>query len=561
MENITFSRRLAALFLGLLFALFLRTALPAEILPKLVVVIVVDGLSQDQVVKYRDQYGAGGFKLFLQRGAWFADAHQAHAATLTAPGHASILSGVYPSQHGIIANEWIDRKTLALVYCTEDAAHSYIGEETRKQDGTSPANLRVGTLGDELRYANGGMSKVIAISGKDRGAILLAGKTGTAYMYMEKSGRFASSTYYMKEHPQWHQSYFVTRPQDRWFGKAWTLLLPESSYARSLPDRQSWFTSYRGFGTAFPFVPGRGKEKPDESYYRTLILAPFGDEHTLAFARAAIEGEQLGRNPAGVPDLLGISLSTHDYLSHSFGPESRQSHDHMLRLDRALADFFRYLHKRIGLDNVLIVLTADHGFMNAPQFSAARGYAASSIDPGKMMSQLNEHLAGRFGAGPYALRFSYPTVILDNALIERKSLNRSDVESAAARFLADYPGIALAFTRTQLESGALTGGPMAQLIQRSWHRRLSGDIYVVQRPYWQFAGSAATTHGSPYTYDTNVPMMLLGKRWIRPGKFPTRVEVVDLAPTLAFVLETRPPVTSEGRVLSEILRAGVAARP
>src|SRR6267143_4943321 len=380
-------RRLAVLIL--LFACLVQAAIPADNAPKLVVVIVVDGLPQEQVLKYRDQYGAGGFNLFLQRGAWFGNAHHAHAVTLTAPGHAAVLSGAYPYQTGIIANEWIDRITQAAVYCTGDPAHTYIGEETRKLDGTSPANLRVTTLGDELRYSNGGQSRVLAVSGKDRGAILLAGKTGTAYMYMEKSGRFASTTYYMKEHPQWRERYYAARPQDRWFGKSWTLVLPETAYARSIADGQPWFPNYRGMGNRIPMPLGG---KPDAAYYGSIMGTPYGDEVTLDFARAAIEGENLGRNPAGVPDLLGVSLSTHDYVNHSFGPESRESQDHLLHLDRSLAGFFRYLDKRFGLDSVLLALTADHGFVNVPEYGQSHGRPGARSDSRKLMADLNGQL-------------------------------------------------------------------------------------------------------------------------------------------------------------------------
>jgi len=549
-------RRLVVLIL--LFACLVQAAIAAGNAPKLVVVIVVDGLPQEQVLKYRAQYGAGGFRLLLQRGAWFGNAHHAHAVTLTAPGHAAVLSGAYPYQSGIIANEWIDRRTLAAVYCTGDPAHSYIGEETRKLDGTSPANLRVTTLGDELRYSNGGQSRVLALSGKDRGAILLAGKTGTAYMYMDKSGRFASTTYYMKEHPQWRERYYAARPQDRWFGKSWTLALPETAYARSIADGQPWFPNYRGMGNRFPFAPGRGAAKPDAAYYAALMGTPYGDELTLEFARAAIEGENLGRNPAGVPDLLGVSLSTHDYVNHGFGPESRESHDHLLHLDRSLADFFRYLDKRFGLDSVLIALTADHGFVNVPEYGQSQGLPGMRIDSRKLMADLNEQLAARFGPGTYATHLSYPTILLDSKLIDANSLDRAEVEAAAARILTDHPAIAAVYTRTQLESGALTGGRLGTLVQRAWHRQLSGDLYVVQRPHAMF-GSNVATHGSPYSYDTNVPLMLFGARWIRPGASASYAEVVDLAPTLAYLLETRPPSATEGRVLGEILRSGAPA--
>jgi type I phosphodiesterase/nucleotide pyrophosphatase len=548
-------RRLAALLL--LVACF-GNAHAAANAPRLVVVLVVDGLPQEQVLKYRDQYGPGGFNLLLQKGAWFGNAHQAHAVTLTAPGHTAVLSGAYPYQSGIIANEWTDPRTLAETYCTGDPAHSYIGEETKKLDGTSPANLRVSTLGDELRYANGGRSKVLAVSGKDRGAILLAGKTGIAYMYMDKSGRFASSSYYMKEHPRWWEEFYAGHPQDRWVGKSWTPMLPEAAYARSIADGQPWFLNYRGMGNRFPFVLPDGSGKPGAAYYGALIRTPYGDLATLDFARAAIEGENLGKNAAGVADILGISLSTHDYVNHGFGPESRESQDHLLQLDRALADFFTYLAKRFGPDKVLIALTADHGFLNAPEYSSAKGFSGMHIDSRKLLGELNEKLAARFGAGAYALRYSYPTIVLDRKLIEERKLAAAEVESAASRIVSEYPGIAAVYTRTQLEGGSLAGR-LGTLVQRAWHRQLSGDLYVVQRPYAMFGGNAAT-HGSPYTYDTNVPLMLYGSAWIRPGFFGGYAEVVDLAPTLAVLLGTRPPSASEGRVLTEILRpAGTGA--
>jgi predicted AlkP superfamily pyrophosphatase or phosphodiesterase len=541
------SRILAAL---LWFATFATEA--AGVPPRLIVVIVIDGLPQEQVVKYRDQYAPAGFKLLLEKGAWFGNAHHAHAVTLTAPGHTAVLTGAYPYQSGIVANEWTDPRTLEETYCTGDPAHTYIGEETKKLDGTSPANLRVSTLGDELRYANGGESRVLTVSGKDRGAILLAGKTGTAYMYMDKSGRFASSTYYMKEHPRWWEAFYASRPQDRWLGKSWALALPESAYTRSIADGQAWFPNYRGMGNRLPFVLP-GADGKSAAYYSALMGTPYGDLATLDFARAAIEGENLGKNAAGVPDLLGISLSTHDYVNHSFGPESRESQDHMLHLDRALASFFGYLAKRFGPDKVMIALTADHGFLNVPEYASSRGFPGIRVDSRKLLAELNEKLASRFGPATYAVRYSYPTIILDRKLIEEKKLAASDVEAAAARIVTEYPGIAAVYTRTQLSGGSLTGR-LGTLVQRAWNRQLSGDLYVVQRPYAMFGGNAAT-HGSPYSYDTNVPLMLYGAPWIKSGVYGSYAEVVDLAPTLAYLLETRPPSGSEGRVLTEALAA------
>jgi hypothetical protein len=537
--------RLALLLLGVFFALAVRAAAG----PALVVVIVIDGAPQEQLVKYRDLYGPGGFTRLLEGGAWFGDAHHGQAITTTAPGHAAILTGTYPYRHGIIDNEWIDRNSLAQVYCTGDTAHAYIGHDTKKLDGTSPANLRVSTVGDELKYSNNGQSKVITVSGKDRGAILLAGKRGTAYMYMDRSGSFASTTFYMKEHPRWHTQFYEGKPQERWLGQSWPLLLPEAAYTRSVAEGGQ--RAYAGMGSRFPFTLPQADKLP--AYYAALMRSPFGDDATLEFVRAAIEGENLGSNPAGVADILGISLSTHDYVNHAFGPESRVSQDHLLRLDRALAGFFLYLDRRIGLDKVLIAVTSDHGFMNVPEYSAALGLGGSRFNHLKMMTDLNAHLAGRFGPGNHALPISRATLLLDPALIEKKSLNRIEVETEAARFLGSYPGLAAVFTRSQLETGAWPNQPLALQVQRAWNRDLSGDLYLVLNPNTMMGGNAAT-HGSPYNYDTNVPVMLYGKTWIKPGKYPQAVSVADIAPTLAYLLEIRPPSGSEGRVLAEIIR-------
>ena len=540
--------RLAALLFILVFSITVRAAGG----PALVVVIVIDGLPQEQVVKYRDLYGKGGFQRLLEDGAWFGNGHHMHAVTLTAPGHATVLTGSYPYRNGIIANEWIDRKTLEPIYNTGDAAHTYIGHETKKLDGTSPARLRVSTVGDELRYSNNGQSKVVTVSGKDRGAILLAGKRGTAYMYMAQSGAFASTTYYMKGHPDWHARYYAGKPQDKWMGQSWALLLPESAYARSMIEGQAWQRPFVGGSRGFPFpLPGADKAA---DYYVQLIRTPFGDEATLDFARAAIEGENLGRNPAGVADILGVSLSTHDYINHGFGPESRVSQDHLLRVDRALASFFDYLDKRVGLDKVVIALTADHGFMNAPEYSASSGFSGARLNSSKLITDLNAALAARFGVkGNLAPRFGYPAIPLDEQLMAKNFLNRAEVEAFAARFILDSPGIAAVFTRTQLESGEIPDSPLRAQVLKAWNRDVSGDLYVVQQPFSLFGGNVVT-HGSPYTYDTNVPVMLYGKTWIKPGKYPRSAAVADIAPTLSYLLEIRQPAASEGRVLDEILR-------
>ena len=527
--------------------------------PKLVVVVVVDGLPQEQLLKNYDLFVSGGFRRLLDKGAWFSDAHQGHAFTITAPGHAAIMSGAYPYQHGIIGNEWRDREGKYM-YCVGDDAHKYLdGSPTTDDDGTSPRNLQVSTVGDELKYATNNLSRVFAVAGKDRGSILLAGKTGTAYMYMPKTGTFSSSSYYMKQHPEWVTSFFATKPQDKYFKQVWTPLLKPDAYARSVPDAQSYSTSYKTLPTRFGMQYGLAMDAPNAIYYGQLLAGPFGDEMTADFARALVANEGLGNNPAGVADVLGVSFSSHDYINHNFGPESIQSQDHLIRLDRTLAAMFDDIDRRVGKGNVLIVLTADHGFMNVPEYSKARQFDAGRIDSAEMRESANKVLELKFGLPKLVKQFFFGGATLDYAAAETKGVTREALEQTAMRALLAFPGINYVFTRTQLEAGNMPNTRIGTLATRAWNRHSSVDLLVIQKPFYYFQLKTTKTpnacsHGTPYSYDTNVPLMIEGARWIRQGRYTAPAEVVDIAPTLSTILNIRPPSAAEGRVLSEAIK-------
>ena len=548
-----FARRTAALFSSVLLATGLLTGCaatsPASPLPppRLVVLFVFDGLPQSQVVKYRDQLGPDGLRRFLDRGAWFANANYGNGITVTAAGHATILTGAYPHRTGIIGNEWRDPATGQEVYCTGDEAHTYLGHKTIRLDGTSPKNLLAESLGDVLNRGTGNRAKVIGISGKDRGAILPAGRAGTAYMYMAETGSFAFSTYYMKEHPPWVTDFNAAKPADAFFKKAWTPMLAESAYQRSLADSQLWYAD-GGNGTKLPAIVGAGHEKPGPRFYGNLLPTPFGDKITLAFARAAVEGEALGQDD--VPDILSISLSSHDYINHAFGAESRISHDHVLHLDRDLQAFFRYLDNKVGKDNYVAVLTADHGFMPVPEYSISQGRNAGRMNRNEVIARLNAGLSARFGDGKWTLGWSAAGIAFDEKLIAAKGLTTAALENEARDLLLKEPGIAAVFTRADMQGSDRTQIPYLDAMRKSWHPDRAAPLQVVLRPYWMAGSRAAgTTHGSPYEYDTNVPILVYGPRWIQPGRVDTPVEVADIAPTLARMLRIAAPAQSEGKVL------------
>lgn len=510
--------------------------------PRLIALIVIDGLPQRQIEGYRDQFGTDGFARFMAHGTWFTKAYYDHAYTVTAAGHAVMLSGANPSRNGIIGNEWRDPDSGEPMYCVADRSASYIGHKTQAHDGTSPKNLLVETLGDVLRRADA-RSKVIAISGKDRGAILPAGKTGTAYMYMSGSGQFASSTYYMSAHPSWVDRFNAAKPADRYFKASWTALLPKSAYQGGLSGALPWAAG------ELPIMYGAPQdEAPGVRFYGALRQGPFGDALALDFARAALTGEGLGQDDA--PDILVVSLSGHDYVNHAFSAESGLSQDHTLQLDRLLQAFFKDLDAHVGRDNYIAALTSDHGFMPTPEYSRSPGLEAGRIASGPMLVRINTGLEQRFGPGKWVIGLSAATLALDRALIAHQKMDEQAVTQQARALLMTEPGVAAAYTRQELLDGQRSAEPLFEQMRKSWHPRVSGDVQFALKPNWMFGvGNRGATHGSPYDYDTHVPLMLWGPRWVRAAAVSDKVGIVDLAPTLARFLQISAPGASEGRLL------------
>lgn len=510
--------------------------------PKLVVFLVVDGLPQRQVLAYRDQLAPDGFARFFDRGTWYADAHYTHAFTVTAAGHATMLTGATPSRTGIIGNDWRDPATGAGVYNTQDPSATYIGHSTRPTDGTSPRNLKAPTVGDVLRETDA-RAKVIAISGKDRGAILPAGHKGTAYMYMSGTGQFASTTYYMTKHPAWVEAFNASKAADQWFKKDWAPVLPEAAYARSLPDGQPW---YAAPDAKLPMTMGAGDE-PGARYYQSLLASPFADRLSLEFAKAAIAGEGLGQD--AVPDILSVSLSGHDYVNHAYSAESRFSHDHFLQLDRMLQEFFAHLDRVVGQGNYVAMLTADHGFIPAPEVSAAKGLDAQRLPVAAIVAPVEQALNAAYGPGKWLHGLSASTVLLNKALLAERRVDTADAAKVVKEALLKIPGIGAAYTRQELESGAVAGQPYAAAMRAGHHPEVSGDVQLVVKPHWLIGASRGSTHGSPHAVDTHVPILVYAPGRLLAGRVDQRVHVLDIAPTLAQWLQVPAPGMSEGKSL------------
>ncbi len=523
--------------------------------PRLVLQITVDQLRGDLPRRFEERLGPGGFRYLLERGLHYDNAHYQHANTETAVGHATLFTGADPSRHGLVANEWFDQVTGEQVYNTEDDRHHLIGKEPKPHTGTSPRQILSSTIGDELVVHGGGRSRVYSVSVKDRGAIIPGGHAGKAFWFSKSSGEFVTSTYYYDAYPEWVKAWNAARPADEYRGKSWTLLHDRSTYVFADSDDRPFEASVDALGRTFPHSLGDGSSK---YFYGVLTFTPVGDELTLSFAKALIENEKVGQGKA--TDFLAISFSSTDYVGHVFGPSSLESEDNVLRLDRTLAELFAYVDEWVGLDKTLIVLSADHGAPEAPEHMARLGMETGRFPLDWFQSvPLTQALEKRFGRGDLIAAHSHPYLYLNLEAIRQDALDVAEVERFVADEVQKLPGMAYALTRSDLLAGRIADAPLQHQIRRSFHPTRSGNVHLVPRHYWYLhsAKEAATMgiaaiHGSPWAYDTYVPIFFAGPG-VPTGTVSRRVGPHDIAATLAAYLGVKPPSGSVGTPLVEVL--------
>ncbi len=519
--------------------------------PRLVVSIVIDQLRHDYLQRFADQFGEGGFKRFLNQGAVFANANYIHSPTVTACGHATVLSGATPALTGIIGNDWYDRELGKNVSSVSDDHKKFktLGADETKR-AAAPHKLLGTSLGDEMRLATNGQAKVIGMSFKDRSAILPVGKRPHgAYWFDDDKGNFISSTYYFPALPAWVAKFNQDQSPSRYFGKTWNRLLPAEAYARSTADDMPYERKNKA-GATFPYTITPIEADKDKKTYDIFETSPFANEHLLAFAKAAIENEALGADE--VADLLSISFSANDLVGHAYGPYSQEVQDMTLRTDRALADLFSYLDQRIGLANVIITLTADHGVAPVPEHVMEFGYGGRLVAK-EVSAAATNALNAKYGEAAWVKALTSGNLYLDLALIAERKLNLAEVEATAAAAIAAMPGIHAAFTHTQLAHGDVPTTYVARAVTQGFYAPRNGNVIIVAQPFFMFGEGSNTTHGSPYSYDTHVPVLFLGANVI-PGTYHVASSPADIAPTLAAILHLQAPSNSVGRVLQEALK-------
>lgn len=564
-----------------------RLATATQTRPRLVLLIVVDQFRYDYLERFNDLFVAGGIGRLLREGASWADANYDHAPTKTAPGHATVMTGTWPAEHGIIANDWFDRETGQKVGSVSDNTTLLLGGREGDR-GSSPRRLLASTLGDELRLATNDRSKVIGISSKSRSAILPAGRHATAaYWFNTDTGRMVSSSYYYKQLPQWVERFNQLRMADKSFGARWERLLPEAEYTRRLgPDAQPWenIASPDRDTNTFPHIITGRSDAPSKPFYKELDYSPFSNDLLVSFAEQAIEQENLGADDE--TDLLSVSFSANDYVGHRFGPYSQEMMDITLRVDRQIAQLLDYIQRRVGLQNALVVFTADHGVAPIPEQAAAAGLPGRRLQQDDMFKIITAAIRARYARPDepdanldYIQKFEDKSrvkegLINNNVYLNFAALKRDHVDvEQFARVVGEaaltVPGTARYFTRAQLEAGVIApGDAVARRVLHGFHRRRSGDVIIVNEPYSVMFSlpdddptdpRSSATHESPYSYDTHVPLIIMG-RGLTAGRYAQSATPADIAPTLAFLLGVQTPSSATGRILVEGLSASKGQR-
>jgi len=549
---------------GLLSPIILQAA-PAK--PKLILQITIDQLRGDMPERYLSRMGQGGFNYLLKKGVVYKDAHHNHANTETIVGHATLATGALPSVHGMIGNVWFDNKQDRLVYNIEDADYPLLSanadvnqkteldptQRTAQSSGRSPRNIQVSTFSDELSIAANGKAKVFGVSVKDRSAVSLAGHMGKAFWFSKKSGEFVTSSYYYDKYPNWVLDWNKNEPTKQYNNQTWSLLDKQDSYQFAKQDDQPWETKLPGFGRTFPHAYG----DMSNGYFTTfLTLSPAGDEITADFAKAVVVNEQLGQD--NITDYLSVSFSSTDYVGHIFGPSSLEAEDNMLRLDRTIANLLNFIDKKVGLDNTLIVLSADHGAAEVPDYLSSLGMQTQAVTPkhwDKSPGMLR--LKRQFGFDNELIKsYFHPYVYLDRELILRRKLSLADVQKMVAIEIEKFDGVALAVTSTNIESGNIPDDYLHTLVNNNHSKNRSGDIYIVLEAHRFVADmeglTVAATHGSPWGYDTFVPLIFAGFN-IDNKVVHQRVSTTDLAVTLSAVLGIKAPSGAQGKILQNVL--------
>lgn len=514
--------------------------------PKLVVGLVVDQMRWDYLYRYYDRYAAdGGFKRLIDKGFSCENTFINYLPTYTACGHTCLYTGSVPAIHAITGNEWFDKQAGRIIYCTEDKSVKGVGTDAAAGQ-MSPRNMHATTVCDELKLATNFRSKVIGVAFKDRGGILPAGHAANAaYWYEPASGQWISSTYYMDELPKWVNDFNAKKLPDSYLRQGWNTLYPVNTYVQSTNDENAF--EGKPFGEKAKGFPYDLHEFAGKNY-GMLTYTPFGSTVTKEMAMAAVNGEQLGAD--SITDFLAVSFSTPDYVGHTFGPNSIEAEDTYLRLDKDLGELFNFLDKKIGKDQYLVFLSADHGAAHAANFSGQHKLPGGAIPYGGPEKKLDSALRVRFGNYKFIEAAENSQIFLDHRLIDSVKADKKAMTAFIIDFLSTQEGIDRVFDLTDAANITLPQTIKERVINGYYPMRC-GDIQYIFKPGWMSGNGKGTTHGSWNPYDAHIPLVWYGWK-VKPGKLNRETHMTDVAATIAAMLKIQMPSGCIGTVIEEV---------
>ena len=518
--------------------------------PKLVIGIVIDQMRYDYLTRFADRYGKDGFNRILKNGFSLENAHYNFIPTYTAVGHASIYAGTSPNNHGIISNNWYDKVLKKSIYCVDDVNYKTIGN-----DGIvgqkSPHRLYTTTVADQLQLAQNMQGKTIGIAIKDRAAILPVGHTANAAYWYDAGNKnqWITSSYYMEKLPDWVKEFNSNNKADDYLNETWETLYDIKTYTQSRADNNIYENNLNG--KEKPVFPKDLKKLREQNDNFSLIKTiPAGNTYTLDFAKAAINGEQLGQSE--FTDFLAVSFSSTDYVGHRYGVASVETEDTYLRLDKDLAHFFNFLDTEVGKENYTLFLTADHAAVHVPSYLQSLKIPAHYINTTKLKKFLSDITQKYFNSKELIENISNYQIFLDQEKIEALGFNKNTVAQRLADEVLSFDKIYKAVTAKTLQTTNFTEGIMHSL-QQGYNPKFSGDVLMIPYPATLNYSRKGTSHGSGYSYDTHVPLIFYGNG-IKKGVSKKIYKIIDIAPTISNLLKIEAPNGTSGNIIDEVLK-------
>jgi predicted AlkP superfamily pyrophosphatase or phosphodiesterase len=519
---------------------------------KIIVGVVVDQMCYDYLYRFQSRFGKQGFNKILKFGANCRNVNYNYVPTYTGPGHASIYTGATPNDHGIVANEWYERRSNSVVNCVTDESYNSIG--TSSSEGKrSPMSLKTYTITDQLKltYPN---SKVISVSIKDRSAILPGGHLSNgSYWFDYASGKMITSNYYKNELPSWVENFNHLKIADESLKLIWNTLLPIETYIMSEKD-DSPHEVLLPNKTSATFPYNLAQMNQGSSNYSLFTITPFANTYLTDFAINSIENENLGKDQQ--TDFLCISYSTPDIAGHAFGPYSVEIEDMYLRLDLEIARLLKYLEKNYGKEGFTLFLTADHAVVPVPQYLTDKKLPGGYLFLDDYMKQLQKAVKNKF-EHELILVEENQNIYLNRNAIDSLHLSKKAVESFVASEIRKWSGVKDVFTSEELET-IHSNNSWLQMVAKGFRYDRSGDIIFILEPGYlsknenKPSAHKGTSHGSSFNYDTHVPLLWYGGG-IKPQEIFRPIEIVDIAPTLIHLLNLQRSGAMTGKPITEIL--------